>query len=43
VQAALEKLNRDVGGLQMRFRPETHVGMSYIDIGVVAANGELRY
>lgn len=43
VQAALERLNREIGGLPVRFRPDTHIGLSFTDIAVVGENGELRY
>lgn len=43
VQATLERLNRDLGGLPLRFRPDTHVGLSFNDIAVVDDSGGLRY
>ncbi|MDR2838034.1 MAG: ABC transporter substrate-binding protein [Azonexus sp.] len=43
VQAALENLNVDLGGLPVRFRADTHVGLHFIDIGMVRENGELLY
>jgi len=43
VQAALERLNRDLGGLPLRFRPDTHVGLGFNDIAVVDDSGGLRY
>lgn len=43
VQAALERLNRDLGGLPLRLRPDTHVGLGFNDIAVVDDSGGLRY
>lgn len=43
VQAVLEKMSRDLGGLSVTFRPDTHVGLDYVDIGVVDDTGLLLY
>lgn len=43
VRAALETLQRDLGGLPVQFRPDTHIGLRFIDIAVVGEDGELRY
>lgn len=43
VRAALEGLQRDLGGLPVQFRPDSHIGLRFIDIGVVGEDGELRY
>ena len=43
VQAALERFNRDLGGLSLRFTTDNHVGLSFNDIAVVDDSGSLRY
>ncbi len=43
VQTALERFSRDMGGLNVRFRPDTHVGLDFNDIAVVDDTGGLRY
>lgn len=43
VQAALERMNRDLGGLPVQFSAESHIGLSFIDIAVVDEAGHLRY
>jgi branched-chain amino acid transport system substrate-binding protein len=43
VKSALERLRLDLGGLTVNFRPYTHVGLDYVDIGVVDEAGRLIY
>lgn len=43
VQAALRRMDFDMGGLPVRFKPDTHVGLSFLDIAVVAEDGKLIY
>lgn len=43
VQAALRCMDLDIGGLPVRFKPDTHVGLSFLDIAVVAEDGKLIY
>jgi len=43
VRSALERLNLDMSGLAVNFRPDTHVGLDFVDIGVVDETGRLLY
>jgi branched-chain amino acid transport system substrate-binding protein len=43
VQAALTRMDLEIGGLPLRFKPDTHVGLSFLDIAVVAGDGKLIY
>jgi ABC-type branched-subunit amino acid transport system substrate-binding protein len=43
VQSALERLRFDMGGLAVNFQPSTHVGLDFVDIGVVDEAGRLLY
>lgn len=43
VQAALEHLVLNLEGLPVNFRPDTHIGLNFIDMAVIGDDGLLRY